>query len=95
MGLQTCQTGEIKLENCLRWGSEQDQPESNDANPMPGDRGLYVISREIDCDARLLENICIQTVIRTSARRSNTSPVLTEFTFIASNVEKDELEIAK
>ena len=46
-------------------------------------------------DARLLENICIQTVIPTSARRRNTSPVLTELSFIASNAEKDELKIAK
>ena len=44
-------------------------------------------------DARLLENICIQTVIPTSARRRNT--VLTELSFIASNAEKDELKIAK
>ena len=44
-------------------------------------------------DARLLEIFCIQTVIRTSARRRNTSPVSVRPEFIASNVVKDELRL--
>ena len=62
----------------------------------PGDRGHYVIiSSPVrwSGDARLLEVFCIQTVIRTSARRRNAFPVSVRPEFIASNVVKDELRL--